>query len=270
MIFDLHIHTNCSDGLLTPEQVIDIAVNKGLDGIAITDHDTISSLETAIEYSKKYKFTVIPGIEFGCVFHGEEVHVLGYFIDYKSLDIIKATEKLRENRINRAKEMVKKINSLGMKLTYEEVKRFSQDDYVGRPHIARALIEKGYFCSMEEAFNKLLDKGKPAYIERKTLGLKETVDLIHKVNGIAILAHPGIIKNKEVIDYCIDNGIDGLEAIHSKHKEMDVKYLLDLGKKYNLIITGGSDCHGRIINGDFLMGKYYVNLDYIPKMKGRL
>jgi len=247
-----------------------MAVKKGLDGIAITDHDTVSSLEDALIYSKKYDFTVIPGIEFGVVFCNEEVHILGYFIDYKSSNIIKATETLRKNRITRAMEMVKKINSLGFDLTFEEVKKFSKGDFIGRPHVARALIEKGYFNSIEETFEQLLNRGKPAYVERKTLGLKETIDLIHKVNGIAILAHPGILKNKEVIDYCIENGIDGLEAIHSKHKEKDVKYLLDIGNKHNLIITGGSDCHGKIINGDYLMGKYYVNLNYIPQMKGRL
>lgn len=270
MLVDLHVHTNCSDGLLTPQQVVDLALKKELDGIAITDHDTISALESAIEYSKKYNIVVIPGIELGCVFKGEEVHILGYFIDYNSMDIIKTTEKLRKNRITRALEMVNRINSLGMELTFEEVKRFSKDDFVGRPHIARALVEKGYFSSIEEAFENLLERGKPGYVERKTLELKETINLIHRVNGIAILAHSGLLKNKEIIDYCINNRIDGLEVIHSKHKEADVEYLLDVANKHNLIATGGSDCHGRIINGDYLMGKYYVNLNYIPEMKGRL
>jgi len=267
---DLHVHTNCSDGLLTPEQVVDLALTKGLDGIAITDHDTVSGLKAAIEYSKKYNFNVVPGIEFGCVYESEEVHILGYFIDYKSYDIILATEELRHNRINRAVEMIKKLNDLDISLTFEEVTKFSKKDFVGRPHIARALIEKGYFSSIEEAFEALLGRGKPAYVERKTLSIRETIDLIHKVGGIAVLAHPGLIKNKKIIDYCISNRIDGLEVIHSKHKEEDVKCSLEIAKKYNLIITGGSDCHGKIINGDYLMGRYYVNLDYIPQMKGRL
>ncbi|NLY78271.1 MAG: PHP domain-containing protein [Tissierellia bacterium] len=270
MIFDLHVHTNCSDGLLTPQQVIDIAIQKGINGIAITDHDTTSALEKAIAYSKDFNFKVIPGIELGCVFKGEEVHILGYFIDYKSKDIIEATEQLRQNRISRARKMVERINSLGMDLTFEDVKEYAKDEFIGRPHIARSLIQKGYYNSMEEVFDELLERGKPAYIERKTLGLKETISLIHKVNGIAILAHPGLIKDKDIIGYCIDNGIDGLEVIHSKHKEEDVVYLLDIGRKHNLILTGGSDCHGRIINGDYLVGKYYVNLEYIPQMKGRL
>lgn len=270
MIFDLHIHTNCSDGLLSPEQVVDLALIKGLDGIAITDHDTVSGLEMAIEYSKKYNVKVIPGIEFGCVYEGEEVHILGYFIDYRSNDIILATKELRNNRINRAVEMISKINKLGFNLKVEDVIKFSKEDFIGRPHIARALIEKGYFASIEEAFEILLGRGKPAYVERKTLSIKETIGLIHKVNGIAILAHPGLLNNKGVIDYCLNNGIDGLEVIHSKHKEEDVKYLLEMSKKCNLIATGGSDCHGKIVDGDYLMGRYYVNLNYIPQMKGRL
>lgn len=271
LIFDLHIHTSFSDGILSPEQVVDIAKSKKIDGIAITDHDTVDGLKSSIEYSKKISgIIVIPGIEFSCIHDNDEVHILGYFIDYKSKDIIEATIELKENRINRGIEMINKINSLGMKLTLEEVKELSNNDFVGRPHIARALAKRGYFSDEKKAFDELLSRGKSAYVERKSLGIEEAINLIHKVNGIAILAHPGLLKNKETINYCIKNKIDGLEAIHSKHSKEDVTMLLEIGRKNKLIITGGSDCHGKKINGDYLLGKYYINIDDIPSMKGRL
>ena len=271
MIFDLHIHTTYSDGLLTPYQVVDLAIKKGVDGIAITDHDTILGIEPAVQYSKNMgNFYVIPGIEFGCVYKDEEVHILGYFIDYKSYDIINITEKLKKFRVLRGLEMIEKVNSLGMDLSVDEVKSLSKEDYIGRPHIARVLIKRGYINNIHEAFNKYLDRGKPAYVERYKLSIGETINLIHKVNGIAILAHPGVLKDRSIINYCIEMGIDGLEAIHSKHSNNEVQYLLDIGKKNGLIITGGSDCHGESIHGEYLLGKYYVNINHIPIMKGRI
>ena len=271
MIFDLHTHTYFSDGVFSPEKIIEKAIENGLNGVAITDHDTILGIEPAIKYSKKRNdIIVIPGIEFGCIYNQEEVHILGYFIDYNSKDIIRATRVLRQNRIARAMKMIKKINSLGMKLSIEDVKKNSRNDFIGRPHFARALVEKEYVNSVEEAFDKWLNRDMPAYVEKRALTVKETIELIHKANGFAILAHPGMLKNKDIINYCIQNNIDGLEAIHPKHKEEDVKMFLRIGKYNQLIVTGGSDFHGAKPNSDSLLGKYYVNINDIPKMKGRL
>jgi len=271
MIFDLHVHTIYSDGLFSPKEVINLARKKGLNGIAITDHDTVKGIYPALNISKNLnEFQVIPGVEFGTIFEDEEVHLLGYFIDYTSKKLLDALNMLKENRIKRGIKIVEKLNSLGMKLSIHDIKKFVKDDYIGRPHIGKALVEKGYVMSLEEAFEKFLDKGKPAYVQRKTLTLKETIDLIHEVNGIAILAHPGLLKNKNIINKCIQFGIDGLEAIHSKHSANDVRMCIKIARMNNLIITGGSDCHGKIINGDYLIGKYYVNINHIPKMKGRL
>ncbi|MBZ2173810.1 PHP domain-containing protein [Schnuerera sp. xch1] len=271
MIFDMHVHTTFSDGLFTPKQIIDIAFNKGINGIAITDHDTILGIKQSIEYSKNFKdFFVIPGIEFGCIHEDEEVHILGYFIDYESPNIINATQKLKEERIRRGIKMVDRINSIGMKLTLEDVKSFSKRDHFGRPHVARALIKRGYVNDIKEAFDKFLNRGKPGYVEKRTFSLVETIKLIHRANGITILAHPGILKNKNIINHCIEKGIDGLELINPKHTKEDVKFLLVIGKKNNLILTGGSDFHGQKISGEYLLGKYYIRIDDIPVMKGRI
>lgn len=271
MIFDLHLHTTYSDGLLTPEQAVDLAIVKGISGIAITDHDTISGIEPAINYVKmKGNISVIPGIEFGCIYKDEEVHILGYFIDYKAGKLISITERLRNNRVIRGIKMIEKINKLGMKLTLDEVKALSKRDYIGRPHIARAMINRGYVANIKDAFAELLNRGMPAYVEKDTLKLEEAINLIHEFNGIAVLAHPGLLKGKNIIYHCIKYGIDGLETIHPKHSKEDIIILKDICKKHKLIMTGGSDCHGHKTNGEYMLGKYYININDIPIMKGRL
>lgn len=272
MICDLHVHTNCSDGLLTPYQVIDLAITKNLDGIAITDHDTVDAVESAIQYSKtKRKLHIIPGIEFGCIFKDEEVHILGYFIDYKSLKLKEITDNLKQKRVLRSIEMIKKINELGMNIDIEEVQiEAGKNNYIGRPHIARVLIKHGFVNNINEAFELYLNRGKAAYVEKESLKIEETIDLIHELEGIAVLAHPGLLKDFSIIKNCIDLGIDGIEVIHSKHNSKDVKNLINIAKQHNLIITGGSDCHGLLINGEYLLGNYYVNMNYIPIMKGKI
>lgn len=272
MIFDLHVHTNYSDGLFTPKEVIDLAIKKNLDGIAITDHDTVDGIETAIKYNNSLNkgLYIIPGIEFGCIHLNEEVHILGYFIDYKSRELANLSNKLKESRLNRSLKMINKLNHIGIKIKKEEVKSLANENLISRSHIARVLVEKGYVKSIEEAFNLYLNRGQPGYVEKVAPNVKMTINIIHNLGGIAVLAHPGLLKNKTIIKYCINNNIDGIEAIHWKHKPEDIRYLLNIAEKNNLIITGGSDCHGRLINGDYLLGKYYININNIPIMKGRI
>lgn len=271
MRFDLHVHTNHSDGILSPIQVVDLAIKLQLSGIAITDHDTISGIEDAIERSLKYdNFKVIPGIEFSCVYRYEEVHILGYFIDYKNPNIINVTNKLKLARINRGIDIIKKINELGLNITIEEVKVFSSEDYIGRPHIARALIKNGYSSSIQEAFDKYLNRDKPAYVERYKMIIEDTISLIKDSGGISVLAHPGLLKDKSIIEHCISLGIDGLECIHSKHSKKDIKLFSEIAASNNLITTGGSDCHGDITGGSLLLGTCFIDINNIPEMKERI
>lgn len=271
MLFDLHVHTNCSDGLFPPEKVVDLAIEANLDGIAITDHDTITGIEIAINHSNKYdNFTVIPGIEFGTIFMDEEVHILGYFINYKDPKIIETTNLLKQSRLIRGEKIIEKINNLGFKISIEEVKELSGEKYIGRPHIARVMLNKGYISSLSEGFEKYLNRGMPAYVERYKISTKETINLIQDSGGFAILAHPGLLKNPSIIDYCISQGIDGIECIHSKHSEEAMNTFLEIAKSNNLIATAGSDFHGDSNNGDKLLGKYCVNIENIPEFKGRI
>ncbi len=267
MKFDLHVHSNYSDGKYSPEIVVEKAFNERLDGIAITDHDTVDGIEEAIRQSKKYNnFYVIPGIEFGCIHNDEEVHILGYFIDYKNIEIINITNELKASRFERSKKIVKKLNKLGININIKDVLDFSDENNIGRPHIARAMMKLKYVKSIEEAFNLFLNRGKPAYIERLHLSIEDTIKLIHLSGGLAVLAHPGLLNDKSIVNYTISKGIDGLECIHSKHTELDREYFSRIASYNNLIITGGSDYHGDLE----ILGKFTVDIEKIPIMKERI
>lgn len=269
MKFDLHVHTNYSDGKFAPNEVIDLAIKRDLTGIAITDHDTVLGINEAIEYSEKYEnFKVIPGIELGCIYKHEEVHILGYFIDYTSEKLLKITKDLRKHRIERGKKIINKLRDLNIDITKNEVQSLSKEDFIGRVHIARVLLNKKYVTSISNAFEKYLNKDAPAYVSRKTLTIKESINLINTANGIPVLAHPGILKEKEkIINYCIKNGIQGIECIHSKHSEIDTNFFKDIARNNNLLITAGSDCHGEVINNDLLLGKFHISEDEMAKIE---
>ena len=267
MIIDMHTHTNYSDGLYGPEELIDLAIEKNLSGIAITDHDSIDALNEANLYAKtKEDFILIPGIEFGCEYDHKEVHLLGYFIDYNNLDLISLIKRLKKSRIERGKKMVGKLVKLGFELDIKDVRKFAKDDYIGRPHIARALIEKNYVEDINEAFEIYLKKGAKAYVDRFKLSIKESIQLIEKVNGISILAHPGLIGDKDTIDHVISLGVDGIECYHSKHSREDTTRLLQLAKRKELIISGGSDYHGDVN----ILGNNYIDFNDSPELKRRL
>lgn len=267
MKVDMHTHTLYSDGLLSPKELIDLAIEKNLSGIAITDHDTIEALEEANQYVKtKDNFILVTGIEFGCEYKGKEVHLLGYFIDYDHSDLIEITEKLKESRVARGEKIVDKLIKLEVDINIDDVKKFARDNYIGRPHIARALVEKNYVKDINEAFDKYLKKGAPAYVERFQLSIKESIELIKKTKGLSVLAHPGLIKDKEVIDYVISLGIDGIECYHSKHKDNEINDFIELAKTNNLIITGGSDFHGE----ENILGNHYIDFNHSPILNRRV
>ncbi len=258
---DLHIHTTYSDGILTPKEVVEWAVKKNLTDIAITDHDTVEGVEEAIEASIPLDINVIPGIELSCLEQGQEVHILGYFLDYKSTELKAFTKTLKDARENRNTDIIKKLNQMTIDISVEDVKAISKEGNMGRPHIAKALIKKGIVDTIEGAFKIYLGRGKPAYVERFKVSIKEGIDFIHSLGGAAVIAHPGLVSDKKVIDYALKQNIDGIEAIHCNHTEEQVKYYLDLAQELNLIATAGSDCHGYLDNGIPKIGEYFTNID---------
>lgn len=268
MKYDLHVHTYFSDGLHSPTVVVNNAIERSLDGIAITDHDTVLGIEEAISYSNTIdEFNVIPGIEFSCIHNNTEVHILGYFINYKDERIVFASNELRKHRVVRVEKIIKKLNNLNINISIEKIKEKNDNDFVGRVAVARELVNEGYVSTIQEAFYKYLNPGKVAYVERYKLSIVDAISLIKAVGGITVLAHPGLLKDKSLIKVCIDKGIEGIECIHSKHTSKQSEYFKKLASYNNLIATGGSDCHGELTDGELLLGKYFVDLNSIPKMK---
>ena len=193
--------------------------------------------------------------------------MIQYFIDYKSPSINETTRTLKMNRINRSAKIISKLNDLGFKISLDDVKLLAEEDFIGRPHIARTLINKGYVYTIQEAFDKYLKRGRPAYVERESLTIEDSINLIKSNKGISVLAHPGLLKNKEIINYCISSGIDGIECIHSKHTKQDTELFYNIVKEKNLIATGGSDCHGDLTNQSLLLGQYFIDIMDTPKLK---
>jgi len=266
-LFDLHIHTNFSDGLDSIETIIDKALEKNIYGIAITDHDTID----AINYlsCNKIKFnniSIIPGIELSSDINGEEVHILGYFIDCENINLNNELRRLKEDRFSRGLLILEKLSSLGLNLEIDSIineAKIINNGFIGRAFIARKLVSYGFVKDIKEAFDKYLGEDRPAYINRNKLSLSDSIDLITKSSGIPVLAHPGMIKDKTIVKKTIELGIKGIECFTSKHTKEDERYFVDVCKKNNLIITGGSDYHGDKNN----LGKFYTYIDEIELFK---
>lgn len=264
---DLHIHTTASDGLMSPEEVVRWASVKRLAAVGITDHDTINGIAPAKEASTIYRVEVVPGIELSTLFEKEEIHILGYYIDYKAgwfLDILK---KIQNSRYERAERIVGKLKDMGIDITLEQVKNIAEDGAIGRPHIARAMINKGYISNIKDAFKGYIGKDCPAYVDRYKLSSDEAIYMIKRLGGISVLAHPGLIKSKVGIGRILDLGIDGIEVYHSKHDDDTVRYLLSVANARKLFITGGSDCHGIMLNNEPIIGNFSVDYKYVQILK---
>lgn len=266
---DLHIHTIFSDGSLTPFDVVRLASQKGLYSISITDHDTIEGIKSAMDNGRVFDIIVIPGIEISCQFHNEEIHLLGYFIDFQNQELLQTLNMFRESRESRGKKIVEKLNSLGINISLKEVVKIAGNGVIGRPHIAKALVNNNYVESIQEAFDKYLNNNKPAYVDRYKLSLKQGIELIHNAGGAAVFAHPGLVKNNDSIIEAIKYGIDGIEVIHSKHTTKDVLKYTKIAKKNNLVITGGSDFHGDLSDNAPIIGDFFIDYSHVELLFNR-
>lgn len=265
---DFHVHTNFSDGLLSPKDVVKRASNNGVSILAITDHDTIDGISEAIEESKLHNIKIIPGIELSTNYNGESIHVLGYFKDnrYKEKEFVEFLDKIKNRRIHRAKEMIQKLKDIfNIEIKFEDVIKYGEN-VVARPHIAKAIIDAGYPYTQDYIFDNFIGKGKPAYIETTKITVKEGVDLLHKYNAIVFLAHPILINNSNISDFLQFN-FDGIEGVYFLNSKTQEKELLDFANKNNLLVSAGSDCHGDFINdtrhgdiGDMNLDENYINL----------
>ena len=243
---DFHLHTTASDGRFSPEKVVQLAAERGLEVIAITDHDSVAGVIAAVKAAKSFPpLKVIPGVEINTDIPNGEVHILGYFIDYRSQELRQTLHRLRQARRRRARKIVAKLAQLGIEVEWERVKELSAGGSIGRPHIAQAMLEQGYISRLQEAFNSYIGRYGPAYVERERLSPVGAVKLVAKAGGLPVLAHPAGIDNlEELLEQLTAEGLVGLEAYYNGYGQRTVKFLVNIADKHGLIITGGSDFHG--------------------------
>ncbi|MQG46276.1 MAG: PHP domain-containing protein [SAR202 cluster bacterium] len=253
---DLHLHTLASDGRLSPTELIQLVAKQGLETISITDHDSTEGLAEAYEAAKKFPYMrIIPGIEMSADIPGDEVHVLGYFLDYHDVEFQEMLTELRRGRVGRAQVMVEKLVALGKPVEWERVLHFAGDGTVGRPHIALAMVEAGYFKEPKEAFEEYLGNDGLAYYDRPKLNPTESVAMIRKVGGVPVLAHPTFMNDMEAgIASLKKEGLVGMEVYYAQYDDDTVRHLARLAREYDLIPCGGSDYHGLGNTGEPLPG----------------
>jgi 3',5'-nucleoside bisphosphate phosphatase len=264
---DLHVHTSASDGTLTPPDLIIKAQSIGLDVIAITDHDTVDGIHSALSTAQSFQLQVIPGVEISTDIKDNEVHILGFFVDYTDVEFGKKLVRLRLSRQERAEKMVAKLAKLGMTISYQRVLEIAGEGSVGRPHIAQALLEKGYIYTFREAFDKFLGRNCPAYVERLKMTPEEAVELIRDTNGLPVLAHPANIDNiDQMVGRLIEHGLIGVEVYYQDYNIDIIRRLQSITKRYNLVNTGGSDFHGDNISAGAPLGSVEVPEEAVLKL----
>lgn len=241
---DLHLHTLASDGTFTATEVVQRAKALGLSAIAITDHDSVEALEEARTCGAKEDIEIISGIELSAYSDKSEIHILGYFLDDKNKRFLKKLEELRTARKERIHRIVEKLRKLKIDITAEEVFEQAQDAAAGRPHVAQVLVKKKVVPNIKEAFKKFLGDGKPACADKEKLTPREAITLLKDVGGVPVLAHPAFLYQDELIPKLVVEGLMGIEAYHSEQNARLSEKYVALAKEQNLLITGGSDCHG--------------------------
>ncbi|MFC5453130.1 PHP domain-containing protein [Paenibacillus aestuarii] len=246
---DLHTHTTASDGTQKPADNVRMAYAAGLGAIAITDHDTVSGVDEALAEGRKLGIEVVPGVEISTVARGQDIHVLGYYINVHDKQLLERLESLRETRDLRNAMMLERLQQLGLSITMDEVLQAvehvkTKGDTVGRPHIAAVLLAKGYVASISEAFERYLGKGAAAYVNPPRIEPETAIAWIHEAGGSAVLAHPGIYGDDELVELITQQGLDGIEVYHSDHTPEDEARYLQLAEQKGLLITAGSDFHG--------------------------
>ncbi len=263
---DLHIHTYYSDGVFSPEKIVDTALDVGLEVIALTDHDNVLSYDVAKkhlkEIDKEDKLEIIQGVEINTLYKNYEVHILGYFFDENHSDFKKLLKMQQDARVKQTHEIISLLaKKEGIKIKYEDiVKQVAPGGSIGRPHIAKAITNAGGTSSVIEAYAKYIHDDSPVYVPRKTVSPQDAVEIIYDAGGIPVIAHPHDLDIAEtLIKELMNYGLRGIEAYHRKHSPACVEYFSSMAEELGLIVTGGSDFHApNIINGQIILGKNFV------------
>jgi predicted metal-dependent phosphoesterase TrpH len=253
---DLHIHSTASDGKFSPEAIVSKAAKLGLTIIALSDHDSVDGVIPALEAARAFpQLRVIPSVEISTEMSAGEAHVLGYFINYTSDELRATLERFRNSRQRRAQGMITRLRDFGIHIDWQRVQEIAGDGSIGRPHIAQAMLEKGYITSFKEAFTRYIGQGGPAYVEREKMTPAEAVALIVRSGGLPVLAHPFTVNDPEAtIIELKAAGLVGIEAYYNSYTADAVEKLVSLAEKHRLIATGGSDYHGLDDSNETMLG----------------
>lgn len=246
---DLHVHSTASDGTLTPSQLVAEAKKAGLFAFALTDHDTVDGIAEAKEAAKAASIELIPGVELSTEYDGQEIHMVGLFLDETNEKLLRHLTHFRDNRDNRNLKMYRLLQERGFDITQEALQEKFPDAVLTRAHVARYLLDKGYIKSISEAFEKYIGDGCPCNVPREMISPQEAIALIHHANGKAVLAHPVLYHMnddtlRKLISDCKACGLEGIEVLYSTYKPADEHYIKSLGKEFDLKFSGGSDFHG--------------------------
>jgi predicted metal-dependent phosphoesterase TrpH len=265
---DLHLHTTASDGRLTPQELVKLAAERGLRVIAITDHDTTDGVAPARAAAARFAdLRLIPGVEMSVDIAEAEVHLLGYWVDPDNREFQQLLAWSRDGRINRAHRILEKLAELGMPLEWERVRELAGDGAVGRPHIAQAMVEKGYVADIRQAFDLYLGRGRPAYVERERLTPEQGIRSILAVGGLPVLAHPADIAGLEdLLPGWVAAGLVGIEVYYAGYTPEVVARLQELADKHGLIPTGGTDYHGFGTPDEALPGSIDVPREVVDRL----
>lgn len=268
MKVDLHIHTTYSDGVFSPEKIVDTAIDAGLDAIAITDHDNVLAYPIALNYAKKIAdsggkaLEILPGVEINTIYKDIEIHILGYFMNRDDSDFQAMLKSQQKARIEQTEQILHLLNKKeGIHVTFDKLKSLvAEGGSIGRPHIAKAITLAGGTTSVIEAYNKYINNDSEVYVQRKTISPHEAIEIIYDAGGIPVFAHPFDVEDAEnLIKEFMHYGLRGVEAYHRKHSPAMVEYYSSIAEKNGLIITGGSDFHApNPNNGQIIMGKNFI------------
>jgi predicted metal-dependent phosphoesterase TrpH len=264
---DLHLHSTASDGIMSPSQVVRSALAAGLHTMALTDHDTVAGVAEARATAEGTPLHVVAGVELSAYQGDEEVHLLGLHLERLAM-IDDALGAFRDARHERALQIVARLNAIGVTVTFDDVLSAARGGALGRPHIAKALIENGWARDLRDAFDRYLGAGRPGFLEKRKLTLRDAMAMVHAAGGISVLAHPGGTGTATRVDALRQQGLDGVEVLHPSHSQEDRRRLLETARQLGLVPSGGSDSHGAS-EGSRVIGAMRVPLEWLGEQQER-
>lgn len=241
---DLHVHSTASDGTLSSEELVALALERGLAVLSIADHDSVAGLQSALARAEGTPLTLIPAVELSATAHGWDAHILGYFVNHRDPALLRRLADLRDARMRRARTMVATLNEAGYSVALEDVLAMSNGGAVGRSHVARALVSRGHAGTVREAFERFIGRGRPFYVAKDISTPSEAIATVRAAGGVAVVAHPGVSKLDDLIPELVAAGLGGIEAYHADHTEEQRRHYATMASDLGLLVTGGTDFHG--------------------------